>query len=114
MHFFLTRSGEPIPRCDGVYGSDDFGRHGHNETEPCGAFGCNCRYSPGNCGDVRYSYQQWDEIEAMYGVRLETQAAEVAHAELKAAEAKQKAEEEARATEAETILPCKRCPSRSA
>lgn len=62
--FTLTRSGEPIPRCDGLYGSDDFGRHGHNETEPCGAFGCNCRYSPGNCGDVRYMYQAWDEIEA--------------------------------------------------
>ena len=38
----------PVKRADGLYGSDDM-RNGHNATEPCGAYGCSCEFSPGNC-----------------------------------------------------------------
>ena len=40
--------GVPVKRADGLYGSDDM-RNGHNATEPCGAYGCSCEFSPGNC-----------------------------------------------------------------
>ena len=50
--FLLLTAGVPVPEADGYMGSDDL-RHGHNETVPCGAYGCrNCVYSPGNaCAD---------------------------------------------------------------
>ena len=48
---YLTRPGEVIQRCDGLYGSQNLTR-GHNQTVPCGAYGCDCRFSPGNCGTV--------------------------------------------------------------
>ena len=46
--FTATHSGVPVKRADGLYGSDDM-RNGHNATEPCGAYGCSCEFSPGNC-----------------------------------------------------------------
>jgi len=46
--FELTQGTKPIDQCDGLYGSDNFAK-GHNATVPCGAYGCDCRLSPGNC-----------------------------------------------------------------
>lgn len=48
---YLTRPGEVIQRCDGLYKSQNLS-NGHNQTVPCGAYGCDCRFSPGNCGQV--------------------------------------------------------------
>jgi hypothetical protein len=50
--FMLLTEGIPVPEADGFLGSDDL-RYGHNETVPCGAYGCrNCNYSPGvPCSD---------------------------------------------------------------
>ena len=41
-----TVEGVPVERCDGRYGSMNL-TAGHNESVPCGAYGCKCKYSPG-------------------------------------------------------------------
>ena len=46
--FTSTHPHQPVPRADGFFGSDDL-RDGHFETVPCGAYGCPCEWSPGNC-----------------------------------------------------------------
>ena len=44
--FTPTTEGVPVERCDGRYGSMNL-TAGHNESVPCGAYGCKCKYSPG-------------------------------------------------------------------
>jgi phosphatidylethanolamine-binding protein (PEBP) family uncharacterized protein len=45
----LTSSSATIPQCDGKYKSTTCPEGAMNASWPCGAYGCECKYSPGNC-----------------------------------------------------------------
>lgn len=46
--FTLVSNGVAIEQADGNHGTEDVSG-GRNSTEPCGAYGCICKYSMGNC-----------------------------------------------------------------
>ena len=52
LNFTLTTAGVAIPEADGTHGTTDLSG-GHNETVPCGAYGCaSAELSPGNVEGV--------------------------------------------------------------